>query len=216
MFLRTLQSRWSRPHLYAPHWQTLLLATRVISDSPFLMPQFQTFPFTSALFFQCNFLSPLLLSPQSSPLLLAQSPAPFSFTPVSPPPSLPPLSLLIICSLAQASQHSSSSIFLRLIFLIEITSRGLGPSHSLFVLLLSTPDPGLQRVTLSASPPVSSPVLPHPLVSSVVQHQTLLVSQSVSGGQLIMIQSFQHVGVDPPLVMGRVTLDWVRFIVALV
>ena len=49
---------------------------------------------------------------------------------------------------------------------------------------------------------MSPPTLPHPLVGSVIPKITLLLL-----GHVIMIQSLEHVGVDPRVLLGRVILD---------
>ena len=109
---------------------------------------------------------------------------PLTLTPLSPPPP-PPLAL-------QTPDQIS----------VTAVAAPAQPELRVPALLLGAPDPVLQAVPVSALSPVSPSPLPHPLVGSVVPHIALVLL-----GHVIMIQSLEHVGVDPSVVVGRVILD---------
>ena len=70
------------------------------------------------------------------------------------------------------------------------------------VLLLGAPDPVLQRVPVLTPPPVSPTSLPHPLVGPVVADIAFVLLCHV-----IMIQSLEHVGINPRVILRRVILN---------
>ena len=118
--------------------------------------------------------------------------------PPPPPPSLPGAHVLIISlTLVKTPDKITLSVSKIRCWII---------SHSLSVFILSTFYSLVQRISVSTLASVSLPSLPHSLVGPVVQNQTISVTQFVFSCHVIMIQSFQHIGVDPPGVLRGVVL----------
>ena len=60
---------------------------------------------------------------------------------------------------------------------------------------------------MSTFGPVPLPSLPHSLVCPVIQNQSVSVSQFMLRRHVIVVQGFQHVGIDSPGILRRIILD---------